>query len=103
MEKNNKRNFKTGVKLNECRRSREDSSIRLRKGKREEGLAKKRNILRNNLVGETNDEKQGIDETKDSSAEAEAGDMSELFKGLASSDVSVLINSTRGFRRYVPH
>mmetsp|Transcript_142 Transcript_142/g.283 ORF Transcript_142/g.283 Transcript_142/m.283 type:complete len:519 (+) Transcript_142:127-1683(+) len=88
-----KKDFKKGINAGDSRRRRGETSISLRKAKREEGLAKRRNININNFV--STDKSDEVQAKK----KYTVADIPALKAGLSSNDVSMLIESTRGFRR----
>lgn len=99
-----KREFKRGIKLEDSRRRREETSIKLRKEKKDEGIAKKRNIL--GLNGATADVPAETEGSATSTAPSTSSkkiyaisDMPELLQGLQSAEVATQIECLRGFRR----
>eukprot|EP00978_Attheya_sp_CCMP212_P004580 scaffold10016_cov54-Attheya_sp.AAC.2 len=96
-----KANFKKGIDAAECRRGREDTQIRLRKNKKEESLAKRRNLA--NVKGPAENagvavNQTGVTATKRVFTEA---DIPMLLPGMQNlmGDKEVLLESVRGFRR----
>lgn len=99
-----KRDFKKGISTEDSRRRREESTIKLRKEKKEEGLAKRRNIQ---LVSEVEEENINI-ETNQSSMNndlnfshpaADPLSLSRYLQGLLSNDVPMQIQCLKAFRR----
>eukprot|EP01038_Epipyxis_sp_PR26KG_P012354 gene12354-16568_t len=101
-QSNAKRNFKKGIDAEDNRRRREQTSIKLRKEKKEEGIAKKRNILMNNFVnsGEIiNSEVSNQASVTVDSKGYTIDNIPELMRGLVSDDINHQIHCLRGFRR----
>ena len=94
--------FKKGINLDDGRRRRGDTAIQLRKTQKEEGLAKRRNLMLNNFIGDQQDEKTGENVTLDSSDKKNSytlNDIPELMVNLKSEVVSQQITALRAFRR----
>lgn len=88
--------FKKGISHDDNRRRREEVSIRLRKEKKDECLAKRRN-----MGGPL---KTTVDESTSSSTSietvpSELQDLQKLFQGLHSADIGEVIQAVRGFRK----
>ena len=88
MECRRKQGLKKGVNTEDSRRRRADTTIQLRKNKKEEGLAKRRNIMVNNFV-------------TDSSAvtDSPSSKFSDLMIKLNSNDINDVTEGIRGFRK----
>lgn len=93
MESKRKDGFKKAVTSDDGRRRRGETAIQLRKQQREEGLAKRRNVMVNNFVN--SDESQ---EEVPSVAPTGSEYMSLLTK-LQSSDITLQTEGLRGFRK----
>jgi hypothetical protein len=94
--------FKKGINLDDGRRRRGDTAIQLRKTQKEEGLAKRRNLMLNNFMGDQKDDKIGENVTLDSSDKKNSytlNDIPELMVNLKSEVVSQQITALRAFRR----
>lgn len=87
MDSRRKLGLKKGVNTEDSRRRRGDTAIQLRKQQKEEGLAKRRNIMVNNFVSDQ------------SSGETTPGKFSELMQKLSSQDVATMTEGIRGFRK----
>lgn len=104
-----KRDFKKGIRLDDSRRRREGQQIQLRKDKKEEGIAKKRNLLVNNFVHapETASSEKSDQDNVNAGPEASTGkrqftvkDIPELMNVFQQSiDAPSQINAMRAFRR----
>mmetsp|Transcript_36393 Transcript_36393/g.53314 ORF Transcript_36393/g.53314 Transcript_36393/m.53314 type:complete len:524 (-) Transcript_36393:179-1750(-) len=90
-----KKDFKKGIDTGDSRRRRGETTVSLRKAKKEEGLAKRRNVRVNNFVSEDPQPQGGGNSKKTYTI----SDIPALRTGIQSSDLAVLIESTRGFRR----
>lgn len=84
-----KRDFKKGISGEDARRRREETSIKLRKEKKEEGLAKRRNL------SAFQDEETAIMPP----APPTDGDLLDFYAALTSSDLAEQVRGMRGFRR----
>jgi len=91
-----KKEFKKGLDECESRRRRGENSVSLRKAKREEGLAKRRNLTESNIP-ET--EVPCMNGESPSKKTYTVKDLSSLRLGLQSSDISIVVESTRGIRK----
>lgn len=88
MESRRKQGLKKGVNTEDSRRRRGDTTIQLRKNKKEEGLAKRRNIMVNNFVTDPS-----------ATTEEPPSKFSELMLKMNSQDVSNMTEGIRGFRK----
>lgn len=92
----NRRDFKKGVSMDDNRRRREANSVKLRKEKKEEGLAKRRNLLIDNFMDNTNSSQ--VDGTMKKTYSI--NDIPELMQGMQNvNDPSQQLKCLRGFRR----
>ena len=79
------------------RRRRDDTSVQLRKNKREEGLAKRRNLTHiNNFTAETTPNPEA---PKPVAAKYSVDDIPALTAGLHASDLKIVGESLKGFRK----
>lgn len=94
MESKRKQGFKKGINTDDGRRRRGETAIQLRKQQREEGLAKRRNIMLNNFVNSDSDdaEQAKIHELSNS-------EYGVLVSKLRSADVQEQTNALRTFRK----
>lgn len=96
-----KRDFKKGLSTDDGRRRREAHSIKIRKEKKEEGIAKKRNIMINNFTDPVNEESCPVDSTSVSQKKSTptAVDIPQLMAGMNSTETSQQLQCLRDFRR----
>eukprot|EP01031_Cornospumella_fuschlensis_P044898 gene44898-54917_t len=88
-----KRDFKKGISADDSRRRREETSIKLRKEKKEEGLAKRRNLT---VIDEPSNENTSAASV---STGAVAADLLQYCQMLNSQDVQEQVKGMKGFRR----
>ncbi|RYG67253.1 hypothetical protein EON64_07840, partial [archaeon] len=95
MEASNKpkRDFKKGISTDDSRRRREETSVKLRKEKKEEGLAKRRNLT---ITDEPVSENPTV---SSGSTEAVAPDLLQFCQMLKSQDIQEQVKGMKGFRR----
>ena len=89
------RDFKKGISVDDNRRRREANSIKLRKEKREDGIAKKRNIQIENFT----DEVKGAPSSEVQNATTPLESIKTFMVGLHSQDPDAKLQALRGFRR----
>lgn len=101
-----KRDIKKGINADDSRRRREENSIKLRKEKKEEGLAKRRNIgaFLDNESAPTLDAMQGPTSTNPAEAASsrpstDPANLVRLHQELVGSDLAAQIQALRSFRR----
>ena len=96
--------FKKGISGEDSRRRRDANVLALRKEKKEEGLAKRRNLT----TDQSNDGSEAFNvangsstpsSTTNTSPRPTIDDLPRLAQGLHSPDVAVQLDSVRGFRR----
>lgn len=94
----NKRDFKKGINADDSRRRREQDAIKIRKEKKEEGLAKRRNM---NNLREASEAAEATATVINGEVKAAATveDIPQLMVGLQSQDIEVQVSSLRNFRR----
>mmetsp|Transcript_36856 Transcript_36856/g.68525 ORF Transcript_36856/g.68525 Transcript_36856/m.68525 type:complete len:529 (+) Transcript_36856:37-1623(+) len=80
--------LKKGVNTDDSRRRRGETTIQLRKQQKEEGLAKRRNIMINNFVAD-----------QSSTSEAPPSKFSDLMIKLNSNDLTAMLEGIRAFRK----
>lgn len=85
-------NFKKGISQEDNRRRREEVSIKLRKEKKEESFAKRRNICAPVAPVEGG-------AAEPAPVSAEAGSLQALFQGLHSQSIEEVIRCVRSFRK----
>jgi importin subunit alpha-1 len=89
-----------GVSTEDGRRRREQNVSAIRKDKKEEGLAKRRNISSDAPESESHVIEEGSSpEESDKKRVYSAADIPSLLMGLQSSELSSQVDSLRGFRR----
>jgi hypothetical protein len=88
-----------GVSTEDGRRRREQNVSAIRKDKKEEGLAKRRNISSDAPESESHVIEEGSPEESDKKRVYSAADIPSLLMGLQSSELSSQVDSLRGFRR----
>eukprot|EP01039_Chlorochromonas_danica_P004314 gene4314-4735_t len=92
-----KRDFKKGISAEDNRRRREETSLKLRKEKKEEGLAKRRNLTI--AFQDPADLSAAAMPPVPPSAEDVRSDVLQFFQSLMSSDMEEKVKGMRGFRR----
>jgi importin subunit alpha-6/7 len=90
MEAKRKDGFKKAVTTDDGRRRRGETAVQLRKQQREEGLAKRRNVMVNNFVSEENDTPVAM---------PTANEYTALLMKLQSNDITLQTEGLRGFRK----
>ena len=97
--------FKKGISSDDCRSRREQTTVALRKEKKEEGLAKRRNMMVDNFM-EKNSENSENGATSSSSGTTgnskqaySVADIPSLLKLASSVDIAEQVAGIRGFRR----
>ena len=96
--------FKKGCSLDAARRRREDTTIQLRKNKREEGMAKRRAFSRD--VGGAALAPKAADPANAAVERPTVGDIPALLERIQSSDPQTVLAATRGWRKLLsvePH
>jgi importin subunit alpha-6/7 len=91
MEAKRKDGFKKAVTTDDGRRRRGETAVQLRKQQREEGLAKRRNVMVNNFVS--------TEENDAPVASPTANEYMALLVKLQSNDISLQTEGLRGFRK----
>eukprot|EP00937_MAST-01D_sp_MAST-1D-sp2_P002669 g2669.t1 len=92
--------FKKGIDGADSRRRRQDSSINIRKQKREEGLAKRRNTAINNFVADDKAAANAADAAGGAAAVAsQQGNIPALVAALNATDAAMQTEGARGFRK----
>ena len=96
-----KKDFKKTVTNDDGRRRRGDTVIQLRKSQKEEGIAKRRNMLLNNFVQTEFDSHttDTIPKTENSCKTYSVKDIPELMSSITSNDQVQQIVALRAFRR----
>lgn len=91
MESKRRGEFKKGITSEDGRRRREETAIQLRKAQREEGLAKRRNIVVNNFLSD--------DQKSESTVPMSNSLFHKLMMDMQSPNAQVQIDAVRNFRR----
>jgi len=89
-QESRKKDFKAGVSLEDARRKREDNVVRIRKNKREESKAKKRNI------GQTSGTRA---KQHDASVAQKLENLPKMIAGVMSEDPQLQLECTTQFRK----
>lgn len=92
MESKFKKGFKKGINADDVRRRRGETAIQLRKQQREEGLAKRRNVMLNNFVN-------GESDQNDVKANLSQSEYASLVTKLRSNDIQEQTDALRSFRK----
>ncbi len=87
-----KKDFKSGLSADDSRRKREDNAVRIRKSKREESLAKKRNI------GPSTPQARGAKHV-DASIAQKLENLGKMVAGVMSNDPALQLECTTQFRK----
>eukprot|EP00607_Mallomonas_marina_P008971 CAMPEP_0182416692 /NCGR_PEP_ID=MMETSP1167-20130531/1064_1 /TAXON_ID=2988 /ORGANISM="Mallomonas Sp, Strain CCMP3275" /LENGTH=545 /DNA_ID=CAMNT_0024589699 /DNA_START=38 /DNA_END=1675 /DNA_ORIENTATION=+ len=105
MESRRKQEFKKGVTADDGRRRRGETSVQLRKEKKEENLSKRRNLLPVNSTESPLENSGAIPQSQtpqipqDKDRKFTINDIPSLMSGLTSEDSSTQVSSLRGFRK----
>ena len=97
-----KNELKKVVSNDDCRRRRGETTIQLRKNQKEEGLAKRRNMMMNNFVEETPTTDPNVDSNRSTEVSTKlptVQDIPTLMVSFNSPDPSQQVISLRAFRR----
>lgn len=96
-----RKDFKKGVNSDDGRRRREANVIAVRKDKKEESMAKRRNLLVNNFTGGTDSQEQPtIDQdVAPKTADSSSSGIATLMADMQSTDMELKVRGVRGFRR----
>ena len=95
-----KRDFKKGISTEENRRRREKDAVQIRKEKKEEGIAKKRNLAISQESAAEQDQSESENNTLQVTRNYTLKDIPELINGLVCPrDLVHQVSSLRGFRK----